>query len=427
MKTITYIEAKIISVSPLHIGDDEGNILIDNENNMAYLPATSIAGSFRSYLASIGENVNLLFGESEKSQISNIFIKDAFANIVGYDKRDGLKIDGETGSNVHGSKIERLYLSEGLEFNLNFKILLDSSNDKDLKPMIYKSLKALNKSLIRFGGHKSSGLGIFKVQSVMEWDYDLEDLDDLSKYLKGEEKEKLEIINKINEMDNQNQYVEFFMEGSLSTPLIIKAPKSFNPSKADDTSIKTSGGKYLIPGSSFKGILRSRVETIANHFGSLDKALELFGELNKDNILSRVFVKESIIDNSEYLKEIEYNRIKTDKFTSGVKYGSLMQDIPIMGNSNFHIIYRKMGDKKIDDYAIGILSLALRDLGTENLTIGGNSSIGRGRFKADMLSIESGKEKIKIDFNDKTISNKDLLSNYIKSVKSFKNEVMASD
>ena len=178
MKTIRFIEAKIVSISPLHIGDDEGNILIDNEDNMSYLPATSIAGSFRSYLNSIGENHNLLFGDSKKSEISKVFIKDAFANVVGYDKRDGLRIDGETGSNVHGSKIERLYLSEGLEFNLNFEIHIDESEDENLKLMIYKALKALDQSLIRFGGHKSSGLGVFKVKSAIEMEYNLENLDD---------------------------------------------------------------------------------------------------------------------------------------------------------------------------------------------------------------------------------------------------------
>lgn len=427
MKIITCIEANIISTSPLHIGDDEGNILINNENNMAYLPATSIAGAFRSYLKSIGEKDNLLFGSHEKTQMSKIFISDAYATVKEYTRRDGLRIDGETGANIYGSKIEKLYLDEGLEFNLRFEINEDYHNDKDLKIMIYKALNGLNKSFIRFGGNKSSGLGIFEVQNVSEIEYKLSDLDDLSKYLKREEKVKVDITNKISTMDIDDEYVEFTMKGGLSTPLIIKAPKSFKRDKADDTSIKTGSEKYFIPGSSFKGIVRSRVETIANHFGSRDKALELFGQVKgngKENVLSRIFVREAIIDNSEYLKEVEYNRIKTDKFTSGVRYGSLMQDIPVKGSTNFHIIYKKSGDEQYDNYAIGIIVLALRDLGTENISIGGNANIGRGRFKADILSIETGKEKIDIDFNNKTISNTEILIKYIKSVKGYSDEVI---
>src|SRR5690554_1231239 len=133
MKTITIIEAKIVSISPLYIGDDEGNVLIDRENNMAYLPATSIAGAFRAYLSSIGERVDLLFGEREDSQVSKIYISDCHGKVLGFERRDGVRIDGETGANKQGSKIQRLYLSEGVEFDLQFKIHMEDEGDKALK------------------------------------------------------------------------------------------------------------------------------------------------------------------------------------------------------------------------------------------------------------------------------------------------------
>lgn len=427
MRNIIYIEANIVSISPLFIGDDEENILIDNEKNMAYLPATSIAGAFRAYLNSIGEKDELLFGERESSKMSKVFIKDSFAKILYHDNRDGLKIDGETGTNVHGSKIERTYLGEGLEFSLCFEMHLNSNGDKDLKLMIYKALKGLDKGIIRFGGNKSSGLGIFKLLSAKEMIYNLKDLDDLSKYLKTEENPRKDILKAIEEVNVHDKYVEFLMKGNLSTPLIIRAPKSFRPNEADNTSIKTGSDNYVIPGSSFKGILRARIETISNCFGNKNEAAVLFGQVkgnSKENVLSRIFVKESIIDNSQYLKEIEYNKIKLDKFTSGVKYGSLMQEVPTMGSTEFHVIYRKTGEERFDNYAIGVVLLALRDLGTENIGIGGSGGIGRGRFKANTLSINTGNENIDIDFNNKTISNDEMISKYIESVKNLNSEVM---
>lgn len=434
MRTITFIEVGIVGVSPLFIGDDDKNILVDNENQMAYLPATSIAGAFRSYLNSIGQDdVDLLFGGKEDGQMSKIYIGDSFAKISRYDIRDGLRIDGETGTNVHKSKVERIYISPGLKFTLNFEIHIDNKEEIGLKDLIYKALKGLDTGILRFGSHKSSGLGIFKIEGAREWEYDLKNLDELWKYLKKEEVDKQDILQNIKQLDDSYEYIRFRMDGNLTTPMIIGAPRTFNPSAADELSIKTGNYNYVIPGSSFKGLLRARMETIANYFESRQEVMELFGELEeenkkgKSNILSRIFVEESIVDNSSYLKEVMYNRIKIDKFTSGVSYGSLMQDMPVKGSTDFNIIYRKQDDEKYDNYAIGLIILALRDLGMENIAIGGGQNIGRGRFKADTLVIEEGKDNITIDFENKRVSNLGTISKYVEAVQNFSLEVVADD
>lgn len=130
-------------------------------------------------------------------------------------------------------------------------------------------------------------------------------------------------------------------------------------------------------------------------------------------------VKESVIDTSSFEEPI-YHRIKIDRFTGGVMTGSLMNDIPTKGEIRFNITYRKKGDKHFDKYAVGLLALALRDLGTENLSLGGGSSIGRGRFKGDTMYIDDGEDIIEIDFNKKTISNEKKLNSYIEGVRKFK-------
>jgi len=68
MNKIAMIHAKIRSISPLHIGDGEGEILLDNDSNTAYLPATSVAGSFRAYLRAEGEDDISLFGYQEEEK-----------------------------------------------------------------------------------------------------------------------------------------------------------------------------------------------------------------------------------------------------------------------------------------------------------------------------------------------------------------------
>lgn len=423
MRYIVFLNSEIISMSPFFIGDDDGDVLIDDESNMAYLPATSVAGSFKAYLKSIDEDYKMLFGTQDKkdSVMSSVYVRDAFAKINEFDRRDGVRIDGESGSNVEESKIERLYLGQGLKFDLGFEVHGEKDNIENLKNMLYKCLKALDEGFIRFGGHKSNGLGIFKIVSAKEIKFNLKDKEDLVKYIKKDYSDMKDVKETIVNVAVDDRYTRFVMKGKLTTPLLIKAPKTFNPKDVDDRSIK-SGDEYLIPGSSFKGVLRSRVEKIGRYFGSVDETSKIFGSTNdkdKENILSRVFVKESIIDNREFEEEVYYNRIKIDKFTGGVRHSALMNDMPVQGKTQFDVMYRKTNDDMFDKYAIGILALALRDLGTENLTLGGGNNIGRGRFRANTMTISEGDKSIEIDFDKKSISGEETLNYYVESVKAF--------
>lgn len=428
-ENIFILKTKIISISPLFIGDNQQNPLIDNDGRRAYLPATSITGAFRAYLKNIGKDYKKLFGiqKEDNSVMSSVYIKDSFALINNFDRRDGVRIDSELGSNVERQKIERIFIGQGLEFELVFEIHSKYDEIEEFKEMLYSCLKALDKGIIRLGGNKSNGLGIFKLKEAKEINFKLvNNLDNLIKYINDDYSNSADVKKHIDDTVLCNDCVRFSIEGKLTTPLLIKSPETFDSTDVDDRAFKT-GDKYLIPGSSFKGVLRSRVEKIANLFGNLEDAKQIFGDIDVErngeesdgrNMLSRVFVEEPVIDNKAF-KEIIYNRIKIDRFTGGVMTGSLVNDIPVKGKTQFDIIYRKKGDKYFDNYAVGILTLALRDLGTENLPLGGTSNIGRGRFKADIMCLDDEGDTIKIDFNKRTTSNEKKLNSYVSAVKSF--------
>lgn len=423
MKTISIIRADIESQSPLFISDGN-DILMDEETGRAYLPATTVAGAFRAYLKSIGEDYENLFGcqVGKKSIMSKVYISDSYANITSFERRDGVRINSKTGSNIDGGKIERLYLGQGLKFQLKFEI--HGKNNKKFKDMIYKCLRALEKSIIRFGGNKSNGLGVFHINRVENVDFNLKDKNQWQMYLKNDYSGMKDVKSEVLKSEPDDRFVEFIMKGDLVSPLLIKAPDTYDPDDVDDRSIR-SGENFIIPGSSFKGIIRSRIETIANYFDNIVEAKEIFGDIKtngKENILSRVFVNEAIVDNRKFNEQVKYNRIKIDKFTGGIRNSALMDNIPVQGNIEFKIIYKKQNVKEKDYYAIGIISLALRDLGTENLTLGGGNNIGRGRFKASSMTIKDGKEKIEIDFYKKTILNEKKINDYIDAVRTFKCE-----
>lgn len=417
MKTISIIKAKIISLTPLFIGNDDETVLIYEDENLAFIPATSIAGSFRAFLDSIGQNTSDLFGDSELNTQSKIYIKDATAKIKGFTKRDNLKINPESGSNVTGSKRENTYLDRGLEFELIFEIKDYLSQDETL---IFKALKALDESIIRFGGNKSSGLGVFKVVEVTQIKFNLKNKEDLLSYLKQDYSKEENVTEKLNEIVIENGFVFFNLEGKFTTPLIIKSNNILDLDKPDSTSIMDSYNDYIIPGSSLKGAFRSRIECIANYY-SLDNELgELFGEFNGSEKgefkLSRIFANESTLTN-EQNKVYFKNRI--DRFTSGTINNALMQDEPVTAEAVISLIYRKTSNISYDNMVIGLISLALRDLATENLNLGGDFSIGRGRFKATKMSIKDGQKNIEIDFKNKSISNKNCLDEYISAIKNY--------
>ncbi len=420
MENIILMKSKVKSISSLYIGDDEGNVLINEEDNKAYLPATSIAGSFRAYLEDTNENYKELFGyqNDKNSNMSKIFISDSYSHIKTLDKRIGVKIDGKTGTNVEGGKIDKLYLGEGLIFELLFKIHCDNDEEKEFKDIIYKCLKALNEGRIRFGGDKTKGLGNFKIINVREVVYKLSSLEDFNGYLMGEYKKAEDITRKVLNYELDDNLVEFNMSGELTTPVLIKAPNIFDSSRPDGENLK-SGNYNIISGSSFKGALRSRVEKIADYFGKGNVVENIFGS-DKNKIMSRIMVNEIKINEEGYRNDIIYNRINIDKFTGGVRDTALMNERPIMGRTKFKIIYKKAEDEKLNNFIIGILSLALRDLGTENLAIGGGTSIGRGRFRAYNLTIVDGKNKIEIDFKEKEFRGEDRLKYYIENIRDYK-------
>jgi len=474
---ILFIKATIENISPLHIGDDEDEILIDKDSNMAYLPATSIAGSFSAYLRDAGYDYRLLFGEQndDTASMSRIFISDSFSEVTGIQRRDGIRINPVTGTALNKSKMNKLYLSEGMQFKLLFEIHCNSNKSNEekekFKEMIYKCLKALDRKHITFGAGKSKGLGIFKVIEAEEFDFDLTKIDDLERYLKKDFSisRKIKINNDIKndniknqvsddagnsvEMDTGVNLVEFKLSGQLTTPVLIKTSNIFEKRKLDEVNIK-SGGHYIIPGSGLKGILRARMRKIAAYYGCENKVDEIFGEYyddgsnssdsnsdsisntsgsgsetetdsektkkNKKHVLSRVMVRETIINNDGYNNSTVYNRIKIDKFTGGTIRGALVQEAPVIGNIEAEIVYRKTGKEEFDDFAIGLLLFALRDLATENVNIGSGASIGRGHFKAHEMRVsdDSG-NLIKIDFINKKIQGEELLQKYINSVKEY--------
>ena len=160
--------------SVMNISDenDEPIVLKDLETRQVYMPGTTLAGAFRSY---VKDNIDIddkkLFGDKN---LSKFFIYDSYADFEKYETRPSVKIDEHTGANEGKGKFDRYYVGAGHNSNLKFEVYADSEEDKErYKMVVYELLSALDSGDIMIGSYKSIGAGSMEIKEIFEEDIDL--------------------------------------------------------------------------------------------------------------------------------------------------------------------------------------------------------------------------------------------------------------
>lgn len=395
---IKEIRLDIENISPLHIGSDEGEILLDLENKLTSIPGTSLAGAFRSYLENIGYgNIENLFGNDN---ISKVFFYDSYAKLKERETRPNVRINPEYG--VEENKFERDYIVQGHKFNVKIEVYADSEEEfKIFEAAIYTCIFALNNGDINLGSYKSSGAGLFKILKLRESNVNLTNKNDLFKYLKGENKFEEKAIGTLKNIAFDSNDVTFILEGNLKTPILIKGEGLMDADRPDGEHIKNINGDYIIPGSSLKGVLRAQGERILGYFNKSNFSKEIFGSEDKDKkIASKLKCFDSVISNS---KEGVYHRIKLDKLTGGVRKSALFDDKVVLGKVKLESKI-KGNDEEIIDIGTALIALVYRDIALGSLSLGGGNNVGRGRINGEKLKITKGKELIySYDFKENIV------------------------
>lgn len=402
--------------SVMNISDenDEPIILKDLESRQVYMPGTTLAGAFRSY---VKDNIDIddkkLFGDKN---LSKFFVYDSYADFEKYETRPSVKIDEHTGANEGKGKFDRYYVGAGHKFNLKFEVYADSEEDKEsYKKVVYELLSALDNGDIMIGSYKSIGAGAMEINDIAEEDIDLEDKKQLFSYLKGEEKYK-KIEKSTLKKDNAENIVTFELKGDLKTPILIKGNDSLDYKRPDGENITNADGKYFIPGSSIKGVVRSESRKILR---SLNKGYieeNIFGSSNnaEDKSASKIRFFDAFIEKD--LKAI-YNRIKIDKFTGGVRKSAILNDEPLTGEIKLLAKYYCKGEEKEINTAIGLISVIFKNIAIGEVAFGSGNSIGRGRIDGKRLVIKKGNETLyDYDFEKKK-ENVNKLNVYISALK----------
>lgn len=387
----TFYKLEITLKSSLSIGSGandftDHDVIVDAVGT-PFIPATAIAGVLRSYVSKKHSQdiEDKIFGfiPTEKNSLRNeresqirFFDglykggKDAFfiAN------RDCVKLKDKL--SVNGAKFDMQVVEPGAKF-VSYIELFENNED-----VIENALSALNSGIIRLGSKTSRGYGCVcvkaykkKVDSPSDWlDFDLFDEGSWSesRELSFEDAPELKLTIGLKSI------------GGISI-------REYTTDVSDDEtvmpdykmlSLHTKNGNPVIPGTSWAGVIRSRM----SEFLEPNKIESLFGFVNereKSVQKSKIIIDESVLSGGVF-KNITRNAL--NRFTGKTKDKSLYTESTYyFGNTNLSLAFTEKPDEEIKK----ALLFTLADLHNGLISVGGLVSIGRGLFE---ITSVNGKE-----------------------------------
>lgn len=400
--------------------DDVTDMMLirDSISDRALLAGSSIAGALRHYLCECLQgyrkdeqktenNEHLLFGAFRKDNDgdqSPLIVYDSISSEApSIELRDGVKIDSCTGTADEGAKYDFELLRSGTQFPLNFELLIEESNERKLLQELAIALSGLEKGEISLGMKKRRGFGRCHVREWQVWNFDLRDTDqrlawlhfphwqtgllsDSSVYPSIEEAFKLANLSMDFNLLDERERFTVQATFKLASPLLIRSGHADTTLAPDVVHLKSYRDNTLQPvlsGTSLAGVLRHRAERIINTLALSTTIIDdLFGPILDKNSntkpkASRIIVHESVI---ERVSDLVQTRIAIDRFTGGAYPGALFQEQPVYPGDESRVTINIEIQNPLD-HEIGLLLLLLKDLWTEDLPVGGGSSVGRGRLK----------------------------------------------
>ena len=417
-----YVRGKWKLYSAAHFGGDKTGIadmsLLKDADERPFIPAASIAGAARSFLArqhlswaqyrdglsSEPSVLKRLFGGAEQADaMSALIVADAHVcKPVKTAIRDGVRVDIKSGSAAEKAKFDVEVVERDTEFELRLECVIRSEDD-DLVELFLALLHGFQQGDIRLGARTRRGYGRGKVASWEIRDLQMKCPADVMAWLRGEVWSRPKsCLKPISLPSDQRQYFRIEAEFELRTSLLIRSSPA-DPEAPDMVHLE-SAEKPVVPGSSFAGAFRHRAALIATTIGwsedeDEDAVSEMFGPVHeqesnetqqRDLWASRVWIEEELVKN---VKPRWQNRVAIDRFTGGSLQNALFNEKPVFPiclknskkpapNLRLTLILEEP-----EDAEIGLLLLTLRDFWHGYAALGGETSNGRGTlqgFKAEL-------------------------------------------
>lgn len=413
------IQSRLKTQSPLRIGSGANEGLTDililkDKQGQPFIPGTSLAGVLRSEIAAIyGEAAaDNLFGsiDGRNANQSMLIISDVVLTSKGIVVRDGVAIDELTGVAKTGAKFD----FEALERGAAGEVLLELTvrecdeakpleisyqhNAYSVKGDCYGEMAATIADLltggISVGSLTTKGYGkIAGAEAVAVYDFDFAQAKSAEQWLAYISDEKLPKAAYTGKAEAVKAAENFYLEvGCALQGALLVRNFDVDESKQDKETLSAvqlkSGEDYVIPGTSWKGVLRSRAFKILLALTGNDlqaaqhKLQEIFGFANdgekQSGKRSKLLVDETYISTKK-LSAMRQTRNRIDRFTGSTIDSALFCEEPVWQQKlDEKTVTLKACLKNCSKAEAGLMLLLLKELWLGNMNIGSGRGVGRG-------------------------------------------------
>ena len=402
--------------------------ILKNKQEKPFIPGTSLAGVLRDWLA--GNNpaaTDKLFGFVTQNDAgmndiqSAVAVSDVVLDNAMIVVRDGVSIDGYTGTGIKGAKYDYEAVERGATGNFSMVVTIRAYQEKNI-PELNTLIEQMADRLytgIRVGALTAKGFGLVTVPDIVVDYYNFRDKNSVTSWLLKQSSKK-QYFGKLAEEEIGNAFV---VDGDfeLLTSLLLR-DQNVNE-KSGDTKLNAvpmkSKGDYLIPGTSLKGVLRHQAEKILSVLGKPESLLHnLMGySVEDESRKSRFIVNEVYFKNGVIEKDQTRNRI--DRFTGGTIESALFTNRALYQEKpSVPVVHLHFEIKDCADWEAGLALFMLKDLWTGNIALGGEKSIGRGLLKGVSASISYKGERYTVTGNGSvTPEQRNKLEGYAEALK----------
>ena len=402
--------------------------ILKNKQEKPFIPGTSLAGVLRDWLA--GNNpaaTDKLFGFVTQNDAgmndiqSAVAVSDVVLDNAMIVVRDGVSIDGYTGTGIKGAKYDYEAVERGATGNFSMVVTIRAYQEKNI-PELNTLIEQMADRLytgIRVGALTAKGFGLVTVPDIIVNYYNFRDKNSVTSWLLKQSSKK-QYFGKLAEEETGNAFV---VDGDfeLLTSLLLR-DQNVNE-KSGDTKLNAvpmkSKGDYLIPGTSLKGVLRHQAEKILSVLGKPESLLyNLMGySVENESRKSRFIVNEVYLKNGVIEKDQTRNRI--DRFTGGTIESALFTNRALYQEKpSVPVVHLHFEIKDCADWEAGLALFMLKDLWTGNIALGGEKSIGRGLLKGVSASISYKGERYTVTGNGSvTPEQRNKLEGYAEALK----------
>ncbi|MEW9107668.1 RAMP superfamily CRISPR-associated protein, partial [Paenibacillus sp.] len=420
-RAVTY-QFTIRAVTPAYFGDSKQGELVKNAHGQPLVLGNAIGGAVRDYLKRTAIPEELILKSMGGDQVStfkesNLYISDGIVVCSDEVVKEGTAIDPQYGSAKDMHKYTLYHLPEGTEITFRIESdelidLDDSSQQNDdgllasseLEQIIGTLAEGLDTRQLRLGGQKSNGFGAFEIKELRKREFRLDSVEELERYIFND-RDKVEgtlidwkTLNRFQPKSSAG--VSFSMNGCFPYG-VYQSFKRNDPSCKDMMGLQYKQGKYYIPSTSLKGLIKNEIRLLlkrmktagATNAQELDefvehKCAELFGSIDKKGKL--VFF-DAILEKTR-LVEIDRNTatnkdgtkaetcpvyIKIDRLTGGAYKSALKHQQEIQGEADIRLSLDDTVDGKLSPYIFPLIYV-LRRIGAGDVPIGGRTAIGLG-------------------------------------------------